>query len=63
VFEKSSFEGKTVLITGATGHLGREISRAFANLGSNLILIDLYPDPLQEVSAKLSEVFGVYVFV
>ena len=63
MFEKSSFVGKTVLITGATGHLGREISRAFANLGSNLILIDLYPDPLQEASANLSEVFGVDVSV
>jgi NAD(P)-dependent dehydrogenase (short-subunit alcohol dehydrogenase family) len=63
VFEKSSFAGKTVLITGATGHLGREISRAFAGLGSNLILVDLYPDSLQELSSDLSEVFGVAVSV
>jgi NAD(P)-dependent dehydrogenase (short-subunit alcohol dehydrogenase family) len=63
VFEKSSFVGKTVLITGATGHLGREISRAFANLGSNLVLVDLSSDSLQELSGDLSEVFGIDVSV
>lgn len=63
MFEKSSFVGKTVLITGATGHLGREMSRAFANLGSNLILIDLHPDSLQVLAADLLEVYGVDVSV
>ena len=63
MFEKSSFVGKTVLITGAAGHLGSEVCRAFAKLGSGLILIDFNPDSLQELSAELSEGFGVDVSV
>jgi len=63
VFEKSSFLGKTSLITGATGHLGKEVAQAFATLGSNLILVDMHPDALQSLAAELSESFGVNVSV
>ena len=63
MFEKSSFLGKTSLITGATGHLGREVAKAFATLGSNLILVDMHPDALQSLAAELSESFGVDVSV
>jgi NAD(P)-dependent dehydrogenase (short-subunit alcohol dehydrogenase family) len=63
VFEKSSFVGKISLITGATGHLGKEISRAFATLGSNLILVDIHPEALQSLADELSESFGVDVSV
>ena len=63
MFEKSSFLGKTSLITGATGHLGKEVAQAFATLGSNLILVDMHPDALQSLAAELSESFGVNVSV
>ena len=36
-----TFEGKTCLITGAAGNLGRAVARAFASAGASLILIDL----------------------
>lgn len=34
------FNGKTVLITGAAGNLGRATARAFLETGANLVLVD-----------------------
>ena len=34
-----SFDGKTVLITGAAGNLGRAVAQAFAEQGARLVLI------------------------
>ena len=34
------FDGKTVLITGASGNLGRAVAQAFAGHGANRVLID-----------------------
>jgi NAD(P)-dependent dehydrogenase (short-subunit alcohol dehydrogenase family) len=36
-----SFEGKTVMVTGAAGNLGRAVTDAFSGLGASLVLIDL----------------------
>jgi len=36
-----TFDGKTCLITGAAGNLGRAVAGAFASAGASLILIDL----------------------
>ena len=36
-----SFQGKTVMVTGATGNLGRAVADAFSGLAANLVLIDL----------------------
>src|SRR5258708_23261154 len=36
-----TFEGKTCLITGAAGNLGRAVAAAFASTGASLVLIDL----------------------
>ncbi len=37
----TSLAGKTVLITGACGHIGRELCSMYASLGCNLIAIDI----------------------
>ena len=34
-------DGRTAIVTGATGHLGRTISQTLAEIGCNLILVDL----------------------
>ena len=39
--KKLSFKKKWCLVTGATGHLGEVISYSFAELESNIILLDL----------------------
>jgi NAD(P)-dependent dehydrogenase (short-subunit alcohol dehydrogenase family) len=35
------FTGKTVLITGAAGNLGRAVAAAFARQGARLVLVDI----------------------
>ena len=32
------FNGKKILITGATGGIGRELSKSYLNLGAELVL-------------------------
>tara|TARA_A100001011_G_scaffold16199_2_gene16814 strand:- start:11764 stop:12549 length:786 start_codon:yes stop_codon:yes gene_type:complete len=49
------FSDKTTLITGATGNLGVKLSETFADLGSDLILVDLYKNKLNNLSRSLSE--------
>lgn len=41
------FADRTVLITGAAGHLGRAVATAFAERGANLVLIDRSREALQ----------------
>lgn len=42
------FTGKTVLITGASGNLGRAVNHAFASRGANLVLADRDAARLQQ---------------
>lgn len=39
----SNIEGKTVIITGAVGGIGREIVRLYASHGANVVIADLEP--------------------
>ena len=41
-----SFDSKTVIVTGAAGNLGRAVAKAFADLGANLVLVDVKRDRL-----------------
>jgi NAD(P)-dependent dehydrogenase (short-subunit alcohol dehydrogenase family) len=41
------FNGKTVLITGAAGNLGRAVGSAFGALGANLVLVDRRREDLE----------------
>lgn len=50
------FSGKTCLITGAAGNLGRAVAQAFASEGASLILMDLHEEHLR--SAYGGEVAG-----
>lgn len=40
---------RTVIVTGAAGNLGRAVAKAFADLGANLVLVDLKRENLQGV--------------
>ena len=46
------FSGKTTLITGAAGNLGRTTARLFKDAGAALVLSDLKEDPLHECYAQ-----------
>lgn len=49
------FEGKTVLITGASVGIGYAAALKFAQGGANLVLFDINTDKLQSVKDKLLE--------
>jgi NAD(P)-dependent dehydrogenase (short-subunit alcohol dehydrogenase family) len=50
-----TFEGKTCLITGAAGNLGRAVAAAFASAGASLILVDLDDKVLRSAYARDDE--------
>lgn len=43
------FKNKTVMVTGASGNLGRAVAKAFAQRGANLVLVDLHRESLERV--------------
>ena len=42
-----SFENRTVMITGAAGHLGKAVAAAFAQRGARLVLVDRHDASLE----------------
>jgi NAD(P)-dependent dehydrogenase (short-subunit alcohol dehydrogenase family) len=42
--ELSTLRGRTALVTGGAGHIGRAICAALAELGANLAILDLHED-------------------
>ena len=50
---------KTALVTGASDGIGLEFSDILAARGYDLVLVARREDKLNEVSAKLSEKYGV----
>jgi len=42
----SDFSGRTVIVTGAAGNLGRAVAAAFAARGADLVLVDLKEEAL-----------------
>ena len=42
-----SFGNRTVIVTGAAGNLGGAVAKAFADLGGNLVLVDLKRERLE----------------
>jgi NAD(P)-dependent dehydrogenase (short-subunit alcohol dehydrogenase family) len=54
-----NFKNKTVVVTGATGHLGTAMASAFAELGAKLVLIDLDEDSLSELASSLAKSYDL----
>ncbi|SFO35258.1 NAD(P)-dependent dehydrogenase, short-chain alcohol dehydrogenase family [Sphingomonas sp. OK281] len=52
------FSGKTVLVTGSAGGLGRAYAEAFAREGAHLVLADLKLDGLDESKALVERAGG-----
>jgi NAD(P)-dependent dehydrogenase (short-subunit alcohol dehydrogenase family) len=47
------FADRTVMITGASGNLGRAVAEAFAGLGANLALVDVKRSALQDTQSRV----------
>jgi NAD(P)-dependent dehydrogenase (short-subunit alcohol dehydrogenase family) len=45
----SGLVGKSVVVTGAAGGIGREVAKGFAEAGSHVLLVDLPGTPIVEV--------------
>jgi len=52
-------EGETVLITGASSGIGRELARLFAGDGADLVLIARSEGRLHELAGELADEYGV----
>ncbi len=52
------FKGKTAIVTGAASGIGLGIAKALANAGTNIVLADLRPGPLEAARTTI-EALGV----
>jgi NAD(P)-dependent dehydrogenase (short-subunit alcohol dehydrogenase family) len=50
-----SFGNRTVIVTGAAGNLGAAVAKAFADLGGNLVLVDLKRERLEAAFGSENE--------
>ena len=50
-----NFNNRTVMVTGASGNLGRAVANAFHKLGANLVLLDRSRDSLQSAYGEEGE--------
>ena len=57
----SNFEGKVVLVTGASGNLGSAVAASFLAKGANLVLVDRSPDKLKKAFTDLDEEQHLFV--
>ena len=49
----TDFTGKTVLITGGAGQIGKATAKAFLNAGASVALVDLSEDMLEDAAQQL----------
>ena len=56
--ELFSFEGKTIVITGAAGAIGGAAGHLFAQLGANVVISDLNEDGARQVAAEIEKESG-----
>ena len=50
------FKGKTAIVTGAASGIGLGIAKALAHAGTNIMLADLRPDPLEAARQEIERI-------
>jgi NAD(P)-dependent dehydrogenase (short-subunit alcohol dehydrogenase family) len=61
IIELSDMTGRVALVTGAAGHIGRAIVETVAELGADLILLDLDKNGLQAVAEQITRKYNAKV--
>jgi NAD(P)-dependent dehydrogenase (short-subunit alcohol dehydrogenase family) len=56
-----SLKNRTAVITGGAGNLGQTLAETLAELGANLVLVDLSGSSIEDLAANLSARFDVTV--
>ena len=51
-----SFEGKTVIVTGAAVGIGRAVALQLAKEGTNVVLVDIDPETLAKTEQEIKEI-------
>lgn len=59
----TSIKNKTILLTGAAGHLGREFSFSLAHEKANLILVDKNRSQLTSLQKELKKKFDINIVI
>ena len=58
-----NFQNLNVLITGATGGIGKSLTQAFMKTGANLFLVSSSEDKIQSLKNEISNVSNINLFV
>jgi len=53
------FDGKTAIVTGSAGGIGRGIARSLAQSGANVVIADVALDKAKQTAAEIEDEFGV----
>lgn len=59
ISDLADLTGRTALITGGTGHIGKAMAEALAEQGARIILLDLDENHAQKVASGISNEYGV----
>ena len=59
VSELMTLKGRVALITGGAGHIGSVIGETLAELGANVVLLDIFKEPCFSVSEVISKEYDV----
>jgi len=54
-----NLHGRRALLTGAAGGLGRTMADSLAELGADLVLVDLAEDACEELSIEITDRYGI----
>ncbi|MBL7714989.1 MAG: SDR family oxidoreductase [Bdellovibrionales bacterium] len=59
ITKKFRLDGKTAIVTGGTGILGKHFCRGLAEFGANVAIVDRDPSSLKDFALELQKTYGV----